>query len=514
MMVRTISSPVRAASFVVALLSSSIVQAQGAEKTVTVVAQNPATNVTVGDYYSQVQIVIGTGFVLPSDDTGRKQLGKAILSALGLDQNTRSLTISAVMANNGQTLPEVSLVTYLFDSRGRVSDIKVANEYLSPRWQLDASSPVRITLNYSYSEKLEVDAKQVSDNISKLIPSGAIVSTLGSTFVEGVAGLAGSVYSAAGSRRATTAATNLLLPYTGAVGSKIITYDLKLPNGTALGVITAKLVVSPSLGRPAKLATEITLADIKATPSDDAGTLAADVGGSKKFFLSELLGTKEFAALTREQNAANVTAHCNTAQTRLQGYALTRLDRNLLLMQTMLNAGLQPGVYNASVNDWLPRCFPSPTDRAFINQSMGYDIALPARLADPVPPRIDPTNWPRNLKDALGCHMRKVTGPWCDRNAPTASATLLGTMADEVKVGVVELASIDTSDIPQGRMWAKAILLDRLRNKVEQFSCYEAGLVLTEMGVPYVLSVEMKNNSITAIEILRASEDVGQCLAR
>ena len=40
------------------------------------------------------------------------------------------------------------------------------------------------------------------------------------------------------------------------------------------------------------------------------------------------------------------------------------------------------------------------------------------------------------------------------------------------------------------------------------------GLVLTEMGTPYLLSVEMQNNKIAAIEILRASEDVGQCLVR
>lgn len=513
-MVRTVFSSACAVTLVAALFSASSAQAQGAEKTVTAVPDNPATNVTVGDYYSQVQIAIGSGFALPNDDNGKKQLGRAILSALGLDRKTRSLTISAVMSNNGQTLPEVSLVTYLFDSNGRVSDIKVANEYVSPRWQLDAASPVSMTLRYTYSEKLEIDAKQVSDDISKLIPSTTIVSTLGSAFVQGVAGLAGSVYGAAGTRRVSNAATNLMLPYSGAVGAKKVTYDLKLPNGTPLGVITANLVVAPSLGRTAKLATEVTPTDVKATPSDDAAALAMDLGGSKKYFLAELLGTKEFAALTREQSAATVTAHCSASQARLQGYALTRFDRNLLLMQTMLNAGFQPGVYNASVNDWLPKCFPSATDRTFLSQSMGYDIALPATPAAPETPRIDPTNWPRNLKDAMGCHMRKVTGPWCDRNAPTASATLLDAMTDEVKVGVVELGSIDTSDIPQGRMWAKATLIDRLRNKVEQFSCYEAGLVLTEMGTPYLLSVEMQNNKIAAIEILRASEDVGQCLVR
>lgn len=506
----TLFSSAYTAVILSALSCADGAQAQAAVETVTVIPDNSDTNVSVGDYYSQVQLSVGSGFKLPNDDNGKKQLGKSLLNAFGLDKKTRSITISAVMSNDGKVLPEVSLVTYIFESDGRISDIKISNEYISPRWQLDAGSAVSITLRYTYSEKLEIDPKQVSDDIAKLIPSNTIVSALGGTFIQGVAGLAGSVYGAAGTRKTTNTQTNLLLPYSGSVGVRKIKYDLKLPNGTQLGAITAALLASPSLGRTAKLATQVLPSDINALPTDDAAELAMDLSGSRKYFLSELLGTKEFAALTREQTAATVTAHCAASQSRLQGYALTRLDRNLLLIQTMLNAGFKPGIYQASVNDWLQKCFPSAADRTFLNQSMGFNIALPTA---PDEPRIDPTNWPRQLKDAMGCHMRKVTGPWCERNAPTATATLLEAMSDQVKIGVVELTSIDTSELPQGRMWEKTTLLDRLRNKVDQFSCYEAGLILTEMGMPYLVSVEMRANLVTGIAILRAPEDAGQCLS-
>lgn len=494
-----------------AALSPGSAHAQGAGSTVKVIETKDSTKVTVGDYYSQVQLAIKQDFTLPSDDNGRKQWGRAILSAFGLDKKTRSITVSAVMSKSGQALPEVPLLTYLFESDGRLTDIKMANEYVSPRWQLDAASPISITLRYTYSEKLEIDPKSVSEDIAKLIPSNAIVSTLGGTFVQGVAGLAGSVYGATGSRNAATATTNLLLPYSGAIGARKLTYDLRLPNGTKLGQMTATLVNSPSLNRTAKYATAVAAADLKTLPSDDAATLALDLGGSRKFLLTELLGTKEYAALAREQTPLTVSAHCTAAQAKLMSYELTRMDRNLLLIQTMLNAGLTPGTYNATVNDWLPRCFTSAADRTFLKQSMGYNIDLPTA---PVVVEVDPSNWPRELKSAMGCHLRKVTGPWCDSHAPNADATLLRSMADEVKIGIIELDTVSTADLPLGRMWPKATLVDRLRNKVDQFSCYEAGLIITEAGQPFLLAVDMQSDKIAGIEILRASEDLGQCLVR
>ena len=160
--------------------ATSAAWAQGATNVVIVTPDSGATQVQVGEYYTQALLKVN-GFSIPSDDNGRKQLGKAILSAFGLGDKTKSLTISAVLSHGGQNLPEIPLVSYTFDGNKRVTNYEVNNAYLSPRWQLGGADTVAVTLNYRFSEQTTYSPTTVTDSVKQLIPSDAIVSTRAAT---------------------------------------------------------------------------------------------------------------------------------------------------------------------------------------------------------------------------------------------------------------------------------------------------------------------------------------------
>ena len=101
--------------------------------------------IKAGDYYTQV-IVDAQDVNLPVDDKGKRNLGTALLKALGLGDKTRSLTITMVLNQGGQSLPEVPLISYEFDGRKTLTRIKKNASYVSPRWQLDPGSPISVTL--------------------------------------------------------------------------------------------------------------------------------------------------------------------------------------------------------------------------------------------------------------------------------------------------------------------------------------------------------------------------------
>lgn len=494
---------------VVPSITTSSAFAQGATNTVVLTPDFTPSSVRVGDYYSQVRLRIDS-LTLPNDDKGQKQLGQAILAAFGLGDKIKSLSISAVLTRNGQALPEVPLVTYSFDGKKRLTNVEIINSYVSPRWSLGASDPISVTLNYKYSEQATYNPTSISDNVGKLIPSDAIVSTLSAPFVQGVAGLAASIFQTAGTRTVNVRNRDDLLPYSGAVGARALEYKLSLPNGQKLGSVSAVLVVSPTLLRTAILAPNASPADLKRGESESVTGLALDLAGAKRNLLQEVEGLAQFAAMAREPSSASIRTYCIKANAILAGYDLTRMDRTTVIYQSLLDAGFDPARFNPAANTWLGDCFADPVDRLALTNALDVSFTPPA--APPVPPS-SPDKWPKVMKDAMGCWISGHSGPYCQQQAPNAPLILSKSMTDQVRIGVIELAGIDQTAIPVGRMWDKAMLIEALKGKAEGFSCYQLGLVLTNAGQPYILSVQLRDNLIAGLDIQRAGPEAAQCLA-
>ena len=491
-------------------LIPSAASAQGATNVVKLTPDMTQTHVRVGAYYTQVLLTLD-GFGIPGDDDGKKHLGKALLSALGLGDKTRSLTISAVLSRGGQSLPEIPLATYTFDGKRRITDFGLVNSYVSPRWQLGASDVISVTLNYKYSEQATYDPSAITDNVKQLIPSDAIVSALGGPFITSVAKLTATVFSIAGTRTDTARNAADLLPYPGVVGARTLTYDLALPDGTALGRIKASLVVAPSLIRPAIAATAAVPTDLARQDGEDASSIALNLGSSTKNLLQDVEGLPTYATMSKGPSAAAVHDYCIKANGELSGYGITPFDRTLVVYRSLTDAGFDKDKFNAADNTWRTDCF-SADDQAVLTAAIGltFTPVQPPQVAQTVDLK---NNWPSSLKDAMGCWVTGQTGGWCQKNAPSAEATLVKAFSDQVAIGVIELPGIDQTVLPVGRVWDKLSLISALHGKANTFACYQKGLILTKDGTPYNLGVELKDGLISTVQILKASSEAAQCLS-
>lgn len=480
--------------------------AQGASSVVTVTPDAAATVVSPGSYYTHVQVDISPFAVPKSDDDGRRRVGRALLAALGLGNKTRSITVTLKLSHGGNALPEIPLVTYSFDSSRRVTDYQYIGSYLSPRWQVGAASPIQATIAYRYSEQASYDPKAVTEKVSQIIPSDAIVTTLGGAFLQGVAGLAASTFQIADSRTVGAGVQAALFPYGQAVGPTGQTFTIRTPQGEGLTTIRAHLVVTPTLVRAPKVITGATAGDLKWPDDESVSDLRLNLSGGERWLMAETKARADYAAARRDRGVAAAQTYCQAASATFAGYGLTRMDRTMLIYQSLLDAG-----YELTDNAWLLGCFTDPADRSALTAAKGVAFTL-AKPPEPKP--LDPQGlrWPLAFKNAMGCWITAQTGPYCQTNAPRARASLEAAMQDPVRIGVFDLPGVDLSTLPTGRRWSRAMLLDAIGGKAQQFRCFDYGLVLVADGAPYTLSVVMDGDKITALEVLRAPPEAENCL--
>lgn len=243
-------------------------------------SQDPTPNVSSGNYYTQIDLTTGQ-FNIPSDDKGQTTFGRALLKAFGLGNKTKSLTISVTLTGPGSPLPEVPLVTYAFNGKGTVTNLNTVDEYISPRWQLGTSDTITTTLNYKFSEQSTYDPKLITSNITAIIPSSSLVSTISGPFAAGIVNLAASAFSIQGTRSVTVGKAATLTPYSGGPGHSSAVFTISLPNGQVIGTVVAKIYVSSTLARGTTLATGVQLNDLVWKAGEGAENLSLTIGGTK-----------------------------------------------------------------------------------------------------------------------------------------------------------------------------------------------------------------------------------------
>jgi hypothetical protein len=466
--------------------------------------------VKAGDYYTQV-IVDAQDAQLPIDDKGKRNLGEALLKALGLNDKTRSLTITMVLNQNGQSLPEIPLLSYEFDGKKTLTNIKKNASYVSPRWQMDTGSPVSVTLKYYYSTSANYDVAAITGNIQKVIPSKSIVTALTGPLFTGVAGLTASIFSAAEQRTVDVTNTDNLTPFEGAINAQGLTFAITTPKGDSLGTITARLAVTPTLSRQAKFVDAANpAADLVWDSSASVSDLVATVDGTERYLLVSTMALSEYGAMVREPSPATVGAFCTKAREGLVKTGITSLDRTMVMYQSLRNAGFKPGEYHPKANGWVGNCF-DDAGLASLAKAVNVTAALPAA---PVTDAGKLTaNWDKEFKYPFGCWITGKTGPDCQKAAGTESvrAFIERRLADTVEIQVVKLPGIEEL-VPGNRIWPKADLIEGIAGKAQGFSCFSRGMLLSKDGQFYNMTAEVKDKKIVRLQILAATEDDISCL--
>lgn len=466
--------------------------------------------VKAGEYYTQV-VVDAQDVTLPVDDKGKRNLGEALLKALGLNDKTRSLTITMALNQNGQSLPEIPLISYEFDGKKTLTKIRKNSSYVSPRWQMDTGSPVGVTLKYYYSTSATYDVAAITGNIQKVIPSKSIVTALTGPLFTGVAGLTASIFSAAEQRTVDVTNTDNLSPFEGAINAQGLTFAIATPKGDALGTITTRLAVTPTLNRQAKFVDAANpAADLVWDNSASVSDLIATVDGTERNLLVSTMALSEYGAMVRDPSPATVGAFCTKAREGLVKTGITSLDRTMVMYQSLRNAGFKPGEYHPKANGWVGNCF---DDAGLV--SLEKAVGVKADL--PVAPITDAgkltANWDREFKFPFGCWITGKTGPDCQKAAGNESirAFVERRLADSVEIQVVKLPGVEEL-VPPNRLWPKGDLIDAIANKAEGFSCFSRGLLLSKDGQFYNMTAEVKDKKIVRLQILNATPDDISCI--
>lgn len=486
---------------------SAIVSATAAE----VVSSSRITGtkfIKAGDYYTQV-IVDAQEVSLPADDKGKRNLGEALLKVLGLGDKTRSLTITMVLNQGGQSLPEVPLISYEFDGKKTLTRIKKNASYVSPRWQLDPGSPISVTMKYYYSTTATYDVAAISGNIQKLIPSKSIASALASPFFTGIAGLTASIFQTAEARTVDVANADNLSPFAGAINAQGLVMSIALPDGRPLGKISARLAVTPTLNRQAALIDNTNPAtDLAWDPAASASDLVATVDGSERNLLQTSMGLPEYGAMVRDISPAAVTAYCTKARQSLAQLGISSLDRTMAIFQSLRNAGFNPGEYHPKANGWVGACFDS-AGQVSLAKAVNVTAALPPAPASDAGKLT--ANWPREFKYPLGCWIAGKSGDDCLKEAGgDVRGAVERMLADTVEIQVMKLPGVEDL-VPPGRLWPRAALIDGIAAKAQGFSCFNRGLVLASGDKAFTMTAEVKDNRIVRLQILDATDRDKTC---
>jgi len=471
------------------------------------------TNVKADEYYTAVAVNL-SDYQIPADGN-RKELGKALLNALGLKKTTKSITVAITFASAGgelvTTLPEQPLLTYTFDDKRNVS-VDVTPVIASPLWRLSANETITATLNYRYSEGSAYDIGKAATAVSTVIPSSAVVSTVTSSFFSAVTNFASGLLSAADRQAIGSKTTVPLSPYGDSAAYRRATFNLRIPGRQKLGTVNIRLLATPTLLRTAKAIENVGLNDLKFDRDSEsiAGLTLMTAPGTSTNVLGELTSTSAFQSLSGRTDAA-ITTYCADAVRKLDSsYKLTRFDRTLLIYEAMRQAGFQP-----NNNAWFFRCFPTLADQKFLSAATGIS-GTPTIVELP----IDATKWDEDpksaalLKNAMGCWMTQQTGTYCARAAPTPRETLLAAMAPNIALGALDLPGLDLVSLPDRNTASPDTVLNLLKGKATAFKCFLPGLILIDNGQhAFNMLVEVHDKKITAIQIRAVSPDMLDCIS-
>lgn len=464
-----------------------------------------------GEYYTQV-VVDAHEATLPEDDKGkRRSLGEALIKALGLSDKTRSLIITMTLKQNGQSLPEVPLLSYQFDGKKTLTTISKNNSYVSPFWRVETGSPVSVTLKYYYSTNATYDVAAITGNIQTVIPSKSIVTTLSGPFFSGVAGLAASIFLTADNRGVDFSSADNLSPFDGAINAQALKFTISTPKGEPLGSIDARLTVTSTLSREARNVDLVNPAvDLVWDSNASVGDLVATVDGTDRYLLESTMALKEYGELKLDNSPEKVGTFCTKAWSGLRDKGITMLDRTMVVYESMRNAGFQLGVYHPKVNDWVGKCY-DEAGRAALEKAKKVTITLPE--APPSDAGKLTANWDREFKFPFGCWITGKTGPDCQKAAGNESirAFVERRLADSVEIQVVKLPGVEEL-VPPNRLWPKGDLIDALANKAEAFSCFSRGLLLSKDGQFYNMTAEVKDKKIVRLQILGATPEDISCI--
>ena len=499
--IRTYFIPVAAVFFATAYVAPA-----NAILPIKVERETTNTQVVAGAYYTQIRGEVPE-LKLTLDDSGRKQLGKAFLQALGLGTKTKSVTVTLAISTSNSVLPDYPLISYSFDEKRRISDIKTVGTFSSPLWRLDPNEPIKVQLKYRYSESSSFDVRLAIDSIASIMPSSALISEESKPLVNNITNLANNILTLANTRTVTESQTEDMRPYANDQGARVITFTLFSPTAQSLGTVKLSLFSSPTLLRPTSSVFSAASSDFIKLPQESPSDTALMIAGVKKYALTEIEGMPEYLTAGKEKTVPTVQAFCQKAAGFLRkDYSLTPMDRNLVVYEATKAAGLK-AQGETNDNSWYFSCF-DDTDRLALKNAISLN-------PDPYrPPPPDTTAiWPVSFKDAVGCWLIGSSGPFCAAKVPNIRSALEAAMSDTIKIGIIDLKSIDTGDLPESRLWPRSTLLDRISSKASSFACYQKGLVITadDGAKSYLVSATLVDGKIASISILHADDDAIAC---
>lgn len=467
------------------------------------------TAIDAGLYYTRAEIEVTNVALPPTDSSDRKRLGRAIMKAFGLGEETRALTVSVASApGSAPSAIEYPLITFKFDKNQALVDSRVVGKVLMPQARLAPSDAYMVDLKYHDAQSSDFDIVGAANNLLAMVPGTTLISAATQPFLQRVGNVAGSVLSAMGSRTANSSRKDPFTPYRANGGNRGAVYRLVTPDGVPLATITVKLAVSPTLARTPMSISGRSASDFRLAPGEDPALLAVDVGGVRRRMVTEAQGLPSYVKASRERTVTSVADFCKEARGKLEAdYALTRMDRALVMHQALVEAQ-----FDETDTAWYFACF-NPDERAGLLAAFGRAPTV----SDISPGGFSSTALAVDVKYLLGCLATAKSGPQCTSRAPDIRAAVAAVLAEKVTMAPIELTSVDVSGLPANKQATREQVLDLIAGKAEDFACFSYGsrhglLLKTEEGQKvYELLTRSVDGRIVAVALLAAPATSYSC---
>ena len=431
-------------------------------------ADDSATSTQVNPFYYTQIFVDAVGFAVPASDDAKKDLGKALLAALNLKKETKSVVVTLSISAEGISYPEIPVLSYQFDGSRKLTNVVLMQRKTLPLQRLPANSHYDITLKYRYSDQNQFDARSTADAIAGLVPTTTLANVITKPFFQGVSGLVSRMFSLAGSTDTSFSISDEMSPFQG--GHNRLVAMLRRPNQTEFGTITMSLAATPLIGRTAQTdLAALANADFRKLPFEDPSTFSMMIGGTRRALLSEAKSLTDYSRLADDKSPASLSAYCNAAMAKLdQELNLSPMERVLVVHQSLLDARFAP-----NQSDWYFACF-NDADLAWLKTALDINPTRPVDVAT-----ISGLPLTNPIKYALGCLITNQTGQNCSAQASDPKAVLVNAFDSKVVIGQMELPNVaNLSNLPADRKIDRAALIDALQGKAARFGCFPRGLLL------------------------------------